>query len=385
MMDSYISTSLFLISCFSHGTVAHPHPLPEIGAHVSREIDSNDVYSNWPSYAQLPLDPSYPTKAAWGVWGANDTQGALNHITNATILAAGAEIQVGTAINLNLDLNEFVTPINTARKPLNHLFQPASGYTDDVVVLNTQVSTQFDGLRHLWKYVNVPVSHHYNYFVAPLTDNRWYNNLIDDFDQVIGPTPTTVLGIQQAAEKGIAGRGVLLDWVGWAESEGIVYDAFTGYGINSSDLDAVATWQGLPLNWSEPGDILLIRTGYMQAYRNLTAYQQETMPWNPELGSVGMNASDDSLAWLWEKKLALVGADNPAFESLPMDKTIGGVARSLHQVFIGGWGQSIMEFLDLETLAEELHRLNRSTFFLTIQNLNIQSGIASPPNAMAVL
>jgi len=50
-----------------------------------------------------------------------------------------------------------------------------------------------------------------------------------------------------------------------------------------------------------------------------------------------------------------------------------------------GWGQSIVEFLDLETLAEELHALNRSTFFLTIQNLNIKSGIASPPNALAIL
>jgi hypothetical protein len=122
-----------------------------------------------------------------------------------------------------------------------------------------------------------------------------------------------------------------------------------------------------------------------------------------------MLASDESLAWLWEKKLAFVGADNPAFESLPFNKTIGGVPRSLHQVFIGGesskafplpsllshvlvlmernvgWGQSIVEFLDLETLAETLHELKRSTFFLTLQNLNIVSGIASPPNALAIL
>lgn len=49
-----------------------------------------------------------------------------------------------------------------------------------------------------------------------------------------------------------------------------------------------------------------------------------------------MLASDESLAWLWEKKLAFVGADNPVFESLPFNKTIGGVPRSLHQVFIGG-------------------------------------------------
>ena len=50
-----------------------------------------------------------------------------------------------------------------------------------------------------------------------------------------------------------------------------------------------------------------------------------------------------------------------------------------------GWGQSIVEFPDLETLAETLHRLGRSTFFLTLQNLNIVSGIASPPNALAIL
>lgn len=49
-----------------------------------------------------------------------------------------------------------------------------------------------------------------------------------------------------------------------------------------------------------------------------------------------MLASDDSLAWLWEKKLAFVGADNPAFESVPFNKTIDGTPRSLHQVFIGG-------------------------------------------------
>jgi hypothetical protein len=50
-----------------------------------------------------------------------------------------------------------------------------------------------------------------------------------------------------------------------------------------------------------------------------------------------------------------------------------------------GWGQSIVEFLDLETLTEKLHELNRFSFFMMIQNLNIVSGIASPPNALAIL
>lgn len=31
-----------------------------------------------------------------------------------------------------------------------------------------------------------------------------------------------------------------------------------------------------------------------------------------------------------------------------------------------GWGQSIVEYLDLEELAEALHQLGRSTYFLSI-------------------
>lgn len=50
-----------------------------------------------------------------------------------------------------------------------------------------------------------------------------------------------------------------------------------------------------------------------------------------------------------------------------------------------GWGQSIVEFLDFEDLAPALHARNRSTFFVTIQNLNVVSGIASPPNALAII
>lgn len=68
--------------------------------HDERQYDIADMYANWPSYSQLPLNSSFPTKAAWGVWGADDELGALNHITNATILAASSEIQLGRTFNL---------------------------------------------------------------------------------------------------------------------------------------------------------------------------------------------------------------------------------------------------------------------------------------------
>lgn len=51
--------------------------------------------------------------------GTNDQFGALNHITNETILrAAKSEIQLGRAINLNLLLDDPFPPLNPSRRPL---------------------------------------------------------------------------------------------------------------------------------------------------------------------------------------------------------------------------------------------------------------------------
>ncbi|EKG11136.1 Putative cyclase [Macrophomina phaseolina MS6] len=347
-----------------------PFAKPPTSRHFNRDID---LYANWPSYDDLPLDASYPTKAAWGVWGPDDQLGALNHITNTTILAASAEIQLGQTIPLNLRLNAPDPPVNPSRKPLTHLFQPGDGYTDDVVVLNTQISTQYDGLRHF----------------AYSTSNsaatyRWYNDLINDYDEVIGAAPTEVLGIHVVAERGIAARGVLIDWAGWMDARNELFDAFSERKITIAELDEVAECQGLSGAWARPGDMLVVRTGWIRQYETLGQTEKNLLPVGNGT-SIGLEASDDTLRWLWEKKLSLVGADNPAFESTPLNGNIDGEVRSLHQVFVGGWGQSIVEFLDLERLTAALRPLNRWTFFITVQSLNIQSGIASPPNAMAII
>lgn len=47
----------------------------------------------------------------------------------------------------SLVLDVFHPPLNPHRQTLMHHFQPELGYIDDVVTLNTQVSTQYDGLR----------------------------------------------------------------------------------------------------------------------------------------------------------------------------------------------------------------------------------------------
>ncbi|KAJ7861422.1 hypothetical protein B0H14DRAFT_2742239 [Mycena olivaceomarginata] len=370
-MISLIASALLAASFATSRPV--PHPL----ALVSRALNDSDIYANWPTYDQLPLHPSFPTKAAWGVWGADDELGALNHIRNATILDAKNEIKLGRAFNLNLVLSMPNPPIVPDRRPLIHAIQPMAGYQDDIITLNTQISTQFDGLRHFPYSTNNSQSTY-----------QFYNELIT-FEDIMVAGGSTTLGIQNAAQKGIAGRGILLDWAGWMDSKNASYDAFNDTTISTIELDAVATWQGLdPDSFAKPGDFLVVRTGFTKQYRALSLYEQEILPFRPgeDAQFIGIEASDATLRWLWDKKLALVGGDNPAFENLPSDvSVIDGVQRSLHQVFIGGWGMSIVEFLDLENLAEACHELNRYSFFFTIQNLNVIGGIASPPNAMAIL
>ncbi|ESK83624.1 hypothetical protein Moror_12034 [Moniliophthora roreri MCA 2997] len=339
----------------------------------ARQFNSSDIYANWPSYDQLPLDPSYPTKAAWGVWGASDELGALNHITTDTIKAAKSEIEHGIAINLNLELDIPNPPFVSKRPPMTHAFLAMEGYQDDVITLNTQVSTQFDGLRHF------PYSTDNN-----ISTYQFYNDLIT-FDDIFGGQSKT-LGIQNTAQKGIAGRAILLDWAGWKDSRGEVYDVFSNDLITVSQLDEVMSWQGIdPETFIHPGDFLIVRTGFMKQYSALPVHEQNVLPYEGN-DAIGIEASEDTLRWIWEKKVGLVGADNPAFEVLPNTGTIiGGHERSLHQIFIAGWGLNIVEFLDLEGLTEECHKHAKYSFFFTIQNLNIAGGVASPPNALAIL
>ncbi|KAJ7737415.1 hypothetical protein DFH07DRAFT_753057, partial [Mycena maculata] len=108
------------------------------------------------------------------------------------------------------------------------------------------------------------------------------------------------------AQKGIAGRGVLLDWGGWMDFQNINFDAFTVlprvfYITQPGQLDAVAEWQGLdPASFTKPGDFLVVRTGFTKQYTALSAYEQAILPFREgaDVPWVGMEVSDASLSWL---------------------------------------------------------------------------------------
>jgi hypothetical protein len=56
----------------------------------------------------------------------------------------------------------------------------------------------------------------------------------------------------------------------------------------------------------------------------------------------------------------------------------------IHNFLLAFWGTPIGELWDLEELARLCEKNKRWTFFLTSAPLNVEGGVASPCNAMAI-
>ena len=62
-----------------------------------------------------------------------------------------------------------------------------------------------------------------------------------------GPTQTLYECIEWTQRGGIVGRGILLDYFSWAESQDIKYSPIEHHAITIQDLEAVAAAQGTEL------------------------------------------------------------------------------------------------------------------------------------------
>lgn len=93
----------------------------------------------------------------------------------------------------------------------------------------------------------------------------------------------------------------------------------------------------------------------------------------------GFESNFEVLAWLWDTKIAAVAGDCPGFEAWPPSE------HALHQILLAGFGMPIGEMFALDELAKECEKQKRWTFFFTSEPLNVQGGVASPPNALAIM
>jgi len=311
------------------------------------------------AFETLPLDKNGGYYNAWGRFGENDQLGMLNLLTPTTVKAASKEIKEGVRIALDWPLSKPAHPF-FGRQVFYHHIHSKSPRTvnDDVLLFNTQCSTQWDGFRH------------YGY----QEKKCFYNGVTQE--QIMS---SDIIGINVWVENGgIVGRGVLMDYAAWMEKHNIKVNPLSSTAIKVSHLRQLAEEEKIVF---QPGDILFIRSGFTKAYEALTTTEEANLPQRKDSNLIGVESSLDMAKWIWENQFAAVAGDMPGFEQAPIwDSPV-----QLHQILLAGWGCPIGEMFYLEELAKECKRLGRNTFFMTSVPLKVLGGVASPPNAVAIL
>jgi hypothetical protein len=320
-----------------------------------------------PRYDDLPVKPGAPAGSTWGLWGDDDVLGCLNLLTSERARAGAACAVEGAVFNLNLEL-ELPSPPLFGRGAFEHVVHtfPSGGHDDELRGWNTQSSTQWDGFRH----VRHPV-------------HGFYNGIADEAH-----------GMHFWARKGLVGRAVLADVARWRESVGRPINPAIADPIEPDDLLATLDAQGVSI---EPGDVLLVRTGWLGWYRALGQDARDALGHLPSLANCGLRPGLDTVRTLWDLHIAAIAADNPSVEVWPpatfvteeelarikQDPAVGARV-FMHPYLLALLGLPLGELFDLDALADHCAGDGRYTCLFTSAPLNIESGVASPPNALAV-
>lgn len=179
------------------------------------------------------------------------------------------------------------------------------------------------------------------------------------------------------AKQGIAGRGVLIDYLTYAERKGISVDALTQHVITLDDVYQIARECNITF---QKGDIFFLRVGLTKTWDAMDENQKATYSLQRQPKHAGLEQSERVLRFMWDNHFAAVASDAVSFEVFPPLKP----EFDLHHHFLAGWGLPIGEMFDLEELARICQRLGRWTFFVSSSPLNCKGGVSSPPNCMAI-
>jgi kynurenine formamidase len=318
-----------------------------------------------PAYDDLPIRPDLPAGSSWGIWGEDDTLGCLNLLTSERVAAAAALVSSGKVFALNLDLGLPDPPLFRRAAFTHHVTGEVgkTGHDDVLSNWNTQASSQWDGFRHV-------------------RGHAGYYNGVDD----------EAHGMHHWAARGIAGRGVLADVARWRAAEGRPLAPDDTDPIEPDDLLATLEHQNVTV---ETGDVLLIRTGWLTWYRTLDETQRTSLA--SALKAPGLRPGVATARALWDLHVAAVAADNPALEAWPPGALATDEQRArgeqdpaarvelfVHLSLLPLLGIPIGELWDLDALADDCAADGRYAFFLTSAPIHVRSGVASPPNALAI-
>jgi kynurenine formamidase len=293
----------------------------------------------------IGAEPGNPNN--WGRWGEGDQRGTANLLTPERVAAAAALVRQGKQFGLGVPVTARSRRPGGRPLPI-HLWAAAAGDgvlnngtangSDDWIVMALQGTTQLDGLGHVG--------------LADALYNGWWAGLIT------ASGGARRLGLHNVGD-GVHGRGVLLDV---ARHQGV--DSLErGFQISPSLLDETAAAQGVSVG---PGDILLVRTGYLRDFL--------TDPDAP--GEPGLD--DDCIEWLHQHDVAVVAADNQAVQFVHTER--GKTSFRFHVATLRDLGLYLGEVLDLDLLAEDCAQDGVYEGFCVTSVLPVVNSVGSPIN-----
>jgi kynurenine formamidase len=291
-----------------------------------------------------------PASGNWGRWGSEDEQGTLNLLSPAHVREAAHAVSQGRVISLAQRLDPH-TPLSRGRAPLAHHMVRDAGdyalggrmlgrtrYADDVITLAPHTGTHIDALAHVWY------------------DEHLYNG---HHQHAVRSNGAGRCGAEKLTP--IVARGLLIDV---AARQGVTVLP-VGFAIDADVLQRCCEQAG---SFPSSGDAVLLNTGWMDAYGDDgDAY------FDGEPGLVSSGA-----AWLAERDVAVVGADNYAVELLDAHSS-GGFP--VHELLLRDHGMPLIENLVLA----ELTAAAAAEFLFIAAPLPLRGATASPITPLAIL
>ncbi len=300
----------------------------------------------------------------WGKWGPDDEVGSLNYLTPEVILKGVASIKQGKVFTLQVKMaNPEGDPVWPGRTGAvrttvmdegqyvagkGPVFAGGAHYADDFMTCFLQGSTQYDALGHVWY------------------DGQLWNGY-DCNTTNGGLSKASVLPL---AEKGIVGRGILLDMARFRGKE-VLDPAET---FTHEDLMACAKAQGTEIL---PRDILVIRTGWIGKFYKVTREEFYSNFVEP-----GLTHSDELVRWFYEMEIPNLVTDTIANE-VTVDP-VSGVVLPLHNALMRNLGVTLTEIAWLDDLAADCAADGQWTFLYVAAPLKVVNATGAPVNPIAI-
>lgn len=327
-------------------------PKPMTGDNVTDNGDASPLLSDL--LAGLPKN--------WGRWGQRDEVGALNLLTEHSVLEAARCIRSGKTFTLGARIGTGHDPVwpgrdqarrrNTRDRQsyVDGVVEPSAGgleFADDVMTMALQGTTHCDALGHTWY-----DGHLYNGYPAAATN--------DGLD---------VCSVLPIAERGIVGRGVLLDLPRYLGKTRLSQDDRIGV----SELLGCAKAQGVEIS---PRTILLLWTGV------LAQLKAERRPHPGEdYAEPGLAFSPELVRWFYEREIPCLGTDTLGNEAT---YDTSGASMVLHGALSRDLGVVFCEVLELDELAADCAADGQYEFMFVGAPLKVVDATGSPVNPIVV-